>query len=350
MRLISLGPLILLLVALAAVSPVAAQAPLVGVIDFYGLRKVTEAQIRAVLALKEGDPLPKSKGDVEESLEQVRNVVRARLEAVCCQDGKAILYVGVEERGAPHFDYNPAPTGDVRIPDDIHVVYAQFLAAVNRAARQADTTENLSAGHSLLSDPASREQQLRFVPLAEKHFSVLKDVLKNSSDEEHRAMAAYVLGYSKNKRAVVADLQTALRDPDDTVRNNAMRALGAIAVLAARQPADTEPERRIIVQPTWFVEMLDSLIWTDRETALNVLVTLTEGRDARVIDHLRERALPSLVEMAHWKHLAHALPAFILVGRIGGISENEIETAWSGNGREALIKQVLQPGRKKSGK
>ncbi len=327
-----------------------AQSPSVGVIDFYGLRKVTVPQIRAVLSVKEGDPLPKSKGDVEESLESVRNVVRARLEAVCCQDGQAILYVGVEERGAPHFDYNPAPAGDARVPAEVHAVYALFLAAVNRAARQSDTTENLAEGHSLLSDPAAREQQLRFVPLAEKHFSILKDVLKNSSDEEHRAMAAYVLGYTRNKRAVVSDLQVALRDPDDTVRNNAMRALGAIAVVAARQPADTEPEQRIVVQPTWFVEMLDSLIWTDRETALNVLVTLTERRDPYVIDHLRERALPSLAEMARWKHLAHALPAFILVGRVGGLSENEIETAWSGNGREDLIKQVLQPGRKKSGR
>jgi hypothetical protein len=331
-----------LCILLAAALAARAQTPSVGVIDFYGLRKATEAQVRSALQLREGDPLPKSKGDVEESLESVRNVVRARLEAVCCQEGKAILYVGVEERGAPHFDYNPAPSGDVRVPEEVHLVYAQFLGAVNRAARSSETTESLSEGHSLLSDPVSREYQLRFVPLADKHFAMLKDALRNSSEAEHRAMAAYVLGYTRNKRAVVADLQAALRDPDDTVRNNAMRALGAIAVLAALQRPGIDPEDRITVQPTWFVEMLDSLIWTDRQTALNVLVTLTERRDASVVSHLRERSLPSLVEMARWKHLAHALPAFILVGRIGGLPENAIETAWSGGRREEVIKQVLQ--------
>src|SRR5260370_19063264 len=46
----------------------------------------------------EGDPLPPSKGDVEDRLEKIPNVVRAQLEAVCCEEGKAILFVGVEEK------------------------------------------------------------------------------------------------------------------------------------------------------------------------------------------------------------------------------------------------------------
>jgi hypothetical protein len=324
-----------------------AQTPAIGVLDFYGLRKVSEVEIRRVLGFKEGDPLPKSKADIEEALENVKNVVRARLEAVCCDDGKAILYVGIEERAAAHFDYNPAPAGDARLPEEIHSAYAQFLSAVNRAARRGDTTESLAEGHSLLSDAAAREQQLRFVPLAEKHFDVIRDVLSSSADEEHRAMAAYVLGYTRNKRAVIGDLQAALKDPDDTVRNNAMRSLAAIAVLGSLQPPNTSQDEKIAVPATWFIEMLDSLVWSDRATALNVLVTLTEQRDRKVLDHLREQAMRALAEMARWKHLEHALPAFILLGRVSGTPETAIQAEWAKGERARLIERATAPQKKK---
>ena len=40
-----------------------AQAPRIGIIEFYGLHKVPEAKIRQALQAREGDPLPPSKGD-----------------------------------------------------------------------------------------------------------------------------------------------------------------------------------------------------------------------------------------------------------------------------------------------
>src|SRR5262249_25270988 len=134
------------------------------------------------------------------------------------------------------------------------------------------------------------------------------------------------------------DLQVALRDPDDTVRNNAMRALGAIAVLAAK-----DPSQGIQVSPTWFIEALDSLVWQDKTTAAITLVTLTEGRPERVLDHLRERAVRTLTVMARWKHLPHALPAFILIGRIYGVPEEEIQKAWSDGQRDAFLTKLLKP-------
>ena len=44
---------------------------------------------------------------------------------------------------------------------------------------------------------------------------------------------------------------------------------------------------------------------------------------------LKDRALDSMVDMARWKHLPHALPAFILIGRIHGVPEDEIQKAWA---------------------
>ena len=218
--------------------------PRVGVVDYYGLRKVTPARIQRVLATKEGDPFPTSKGDVEERLEQIPGVVRSHLEAVCCDAGKAVLFVGIEERGAAHFEFRPAPAGQVRLPGDIVSSYREFLTAVEAAARNGNVAEDLRSGHSLMADPAARLLQLRFAVIAEQQLPVLQDVLRNSSDDEHRAIAAYVIGYAPKKGVVVDDLQQAVQDPDSAVRNNAIRALNAIEVLAAQDTGLASRSRR----------------------------------------------------------------------------------------------------------
>ena len=268
----------------------------------------------------------------------MKDVVSARLEAACCEDGKAILYVGIEEKGAPHFDYNTPPVGEARLSEEIHAQYGAFLAAVQKAIRNGPVNEHLAEGHSLMENPEAYAIQKKFIDLARDNLQLLRDVLRESANEEHRAMAAYVIGYAPKKKDVVNDLQAALRDPDDTVRNNAMRALGAIAVLAAK-----DPSQGIQVSPTWFIEALDSLVWQDKTTAAITLVTLTEGRPERVLEHLKERAVPTLAVMARWKHLPHALPAFILIGRIHGVPEEEIQKAWSDGQRDEFLNRLLKP-------
>jgi hypothetical protein len=335
---------ILLAAAAAAQTPIG--PPKVGIIDFYGLRKTAAADIRTAIGIREGDPLPRAKGDIEEALEQLPNVVRARLEAACCEDGKAVLYVGIEERGAPHFDYKPAPEGLVLLPNEIHDEYSAFLGAVSAAVRNGETSEDLRRGHSLMSNAGARKHQERFILLADRHLDELRRVLAESADEEHRAIAAYVIGYATRKVDVIRDLQAALRDPDDTVRNNAARGLAAIAVLASISPEAEHPLDRLRVSPTWFVEMLDSLVWQDRITGAAALLTLTEKRDPKVIELLRERSMPALGEMARWQHLPHALPAFILLGRAAGVPEEEIEKAWPGDDRASFIDRALASGEK----
>jgi hypothetical protein len=310
----------------------AAQAPKVGSIDYYGFRKVPRAKVDQVLGIKPGGRLPPSKADAEERIEEIPGVLRAHIAAVCCDNGAAIVYVGIEEKGAPAFDFHDPPRGEVRVPEEIHEAYYAFLGALDKAVRAGEAAEDLSRGHSLMKNTAAREAQERFVELADKHLDVLRQVLRESANEEHRAIAAYVIGYASKKTAIINDLQYGMRDPDETVRNNAMRALGAIAVLAARQPDEYK------FSTTWFVEMLNSVIWSDRNKASIALVNFTENRPASTLQHLRERALDSLIEMANWSHLPHALPAFILLGRVAGLEEKTIQEAWKRGDRDSLIR------------
>jgi hypothetical protein len=306
--------------------------PVVDVLDFFGLGKIPEARIRKVLGFKEGDPFPPSKGDIEERLDAQPDVVESHLEAVCCDGGKTILYVGIEEKGAIHFDPREAPEGDVDLPKEVLSGYRDFLEAYALAARRDDLAEDLTHGHSLMADPLAREIQIKFFDLAKADQSVLRNVLRNSSDDEQRAAAAYVLTYAPDKRSIIDDLQFALRDVDPDVRANGVRGLMAIAVYAR-----LNPDMGIRIEPTWFIEMLNSVSWSDRHHALEALQILTDKRDPTTMSLLRERALPALVEMSRWKTLAHALPAFMLTGRLTDLTDAQIQDAWSKGDRESVI-------------
>jgi hypothetical protein len=314
-----------------------AQAPRIGVIDFYGLRHVTEKQLRNALRVREGDPIPPSKGAVEERLERVSGVFRARLEAVCCQGEGAILYVGIEERGAPHFEFHPAPTGDASLPEPILDSYRGFLAAVERAVRAGPVSDNIAQGYALSSDPIARAYQEGFRMQAAAHLDVLRQVLQDSADASQRACAAYIIGYAPAKPALVNDLQYAMQDPNESVRANAAGSLTALAALAAR-----ESKYGIRVEPTWFIEMLNSLVRSDRTRAANALVALTEDRNPYALDQIRDRALDSLAEMARWKTLDQALPAFIVLGRVADIPEKQIQADWRKGNRDAVIEKALK--------
>jgi hypothetical protein len=172
--------------------------------------------------------------------------------------------------------------------------------------------------------------------LAELHTPVLREVLARSGDDDHRAIAAYVLGYAPDKASIVEDLQQALRDPDQAVRTNAARSLKALAVLAA------QPESELTIRTTWFVEMLNAPALTDRLEGARALLLLFPRLSDQTLAHLRDRALPALFEMARFRHLPHALPAYLLLGKAAGLPDGEVETAWLAGDREKFLASALK--------
>ncbi len=316
----------------------AAQTPVVGDIEVFGTRKISHEKVLKTLGVQPGQPLPPSKSKLEESLLGIEGVARASVEAVCCDAGKAILYVGIEERGANTFSMRDQPQGDLQLPDEIVKAYHDFTIALAQAAREGDTREDTKQGHSMMDNIACNVLQKRFLGFAELHQEVLKAVLREAEDEEQRAVAAYVLGYAPKKALVVNDLQQALRDPDPDVRANALRALSPIALMAQK-----DPELGIRVETTWFVEMLNSTVLKDRLEGVRILLTLTElGMPAPTFKHLVERGVQPLEEMAHWRNLEYVLPAYLLLGRMAGVGDPELEQTWAGGDREKKLREIEQ--------
>jgi len=327
--------LILLFVLLSG--SINGQNPPIGIIDFYGLRTVSEQQVRQALQIKEGDSLPASWEEAARRLEALPSVGQARLGATCCEAGKLILYVGIREKGVPSLQFRAAPKGAIRLPEIIVQLGDSLVDAVTKAVQKGDNGEDDSQGHALFNNPEARAIQERFITFAAQDLKLLRAVLRESAEAHHRALAAEIIAYAANKRDVVKDLVYGMRDRDGDVRNNSMRALAIIARFA-----QSSPKKGIRVSARRFAEMLNSIVWTDRNKSSLALLQLTERRDPAVLSRLRERALPSLVEMARWKSPGHAIAPFFILGRVGNLSEGEIQKAWERGNRETLIKTVLQ--------
>jgi HEAT repeat protein len=333
----------LLLLLLLAFPAAGAQMPPVGIIDVYGLRTVSGQQVRAALGFAEGDTFPGGKEQLEQRLAKIPGVVRARISGVCCDQGRSIIYIGIEEAGSAAPRFRTAPTGPVRLPAEIVRAGAALDVATRAAVLRGEAGEDRTRGYSLMKDSTARAIQERFVSFANGNAALLSQVLRNSSDADHRALAAQVIGYGSDRAAVIRELVEAMRDPSSNVRNNAMRALGIIALYAREHP-----DLKLSVPSAPFIDMLNSPVWTDRNKSSIAVMELSESRDPVLLAELRERALPALVEMARWKSEGHASASIMILGRMVGMTDGAIIATATRGDREAIIDAATKAGDRKA--
>jgi tetratricopeptide (TPR) repeat protein len=315
----------------------------IGIIDFYGLNRVSAAQVRQALTFRKGDTIslvdderPAFLVESENRLSMLSGVTRARANIVCCDQGRAIVYIGIEERGAAVMRFRAVPRGTARLAADIVQAGDEFSKALMLAAQSGDTAEDDSQGHAFAHDPEMRAIQARFVIYSDRDLPELRRVLRDSSDPEHRALAAQILGYAAEKQTVVKDLVHGMSDPSENVRNNAMRAL---LVFAKAAPTAARPVPRVPYQP--FIALLNSPVWSDRNKASGALAALSKDRDPQLLARLRNDAIAPLVEMSRWTSDGHALFPFMILGRIAGYSDKAALSAWNRGEREIVISAAL---------
>ena len=322
---------------LAAVLALQDAPPPIGLVELYGLRRVAEAPIRQAVGLQAGDAFPESNKEIVARLERVPGVAEARLEGVCCNDGRMVLFVGIRETGIPGMTFRPAPHGTARLPEDIVKAGADFQQSFMAAVMRGEAGEDRSLGYSLMKDPGTRAIQERFPAFAARDLPLLKTVIRESSDDSERALAAQVIAYAPDKASVVLDLVGAMHDTSANVRNNSMRALALFA-----QYAQENASSRLSVPAAPFVDLLNSIDWPDRNKSSAALLQLTESRDPTLLTELRDRALDSLIEMTRWKSPGHAYMPFFILGRVAGMSEDAISAAWERKDPEAVVSAARQ--------
>lgn len=330
---------ILLVLGMFSAAAVQSQQPpsnlTIGIIDFYGMNKIPVESLRKALPFKEGDRMhPPSESQAAEWQRQSKalGAIHSSFNFTCCDSGRVILYVGVQEAGAPTLKLHEEPHGTLRLDEEIVNASSDFDKALGLAVRAGRADEDDTQGHALTRDPVMRAVQDRFIELAQRREKQLRLVLRESADAQQRAIAAQILGYVDDKQSVVNDLVYAVSDTSELVRNNAMRSLWVFTKMV---PDRKHAAIRVPYEP--FVSMLNSSEWSDRNKSSLALMELTQNRDPRLLAMLRRDAVGSLIQMARWKSEGHAMPARVILARIAGYSEDSMRDVFSHHEPEAII-------------
>jgi len=285
----------------------------IGSIDFFGLRNISEAAIRKHLPFTEGDSLlEKQQRPDSAAIAKAVGVAQITLAFICCTpDQKVMVYVGVAEKPARQAETPPLFTGAARLPELMVQADEEFGTEILEAISRGQAREDHSEGHALGEYPPLRAVQQKFLDYARDHASLVSEVLATSSDTRHREVAAVIMGYAPDKRAAAAALARGVYDSSDGVRNNSTRALGVIA-----EYSTAHPELRIHIDPEPFVEMLNSVVWTDLNKGLMVLTQLTTGREPNLMKFIGEHARLALIDMCRWKNQGHSFQACLVLRRL----------------------------------
>jgi len=309
----------------------------VGEIEFYGYSNLHLDRIKAALPLNEGDVIairdfPATKEKIMQSVKREVDREATDVSFTCCDHRtNLMIYIGLPGDSSRTFPYNPSPKGSARLPQPILDLYDRAMELTMEAV-QKQPDEDRSKGYGLSAYRPLRETELAIREFAIHNELLIRRVLRSSAEPKERQVAAHALGYARQSRGQISALVRASRDEDNTVRNNAVRALGVLALssekLAAWIPAET------------FVRMLNSGVWEDRNKAGGLLAVLSRGRDPRLLRLLRSEALDSLIEMARWRDPNHASDARMILGRIAGIEEGRLQELVASGSVDEIINVV----------
>jgi len=308
----------------------------IGAIEFFGVNGYDVKRIRAALPVAEGREIsqadsPMVRDGIAEAVKRTTGHAPTDVAFVCCDNrGGALIYIGLPQPGGETFRYKPRPNGNVRLPDQAARLYDETMD-LNSTGVRIQPGEDDSKGYALSLYPPLRAKELAMREFAVDRGVMLRRVVLQAADDRQRAIAAHLLGYARQSSAQIQTLVSASSDPDESVRNNATRALGVLAsssaAIARSIPADP------------FITMLNSGTWTDRNKGGWVMSQLSATRDPRLLRKIRGQALSSLIEMAQWRD-SHAQSARWILGRIAGIPEAELAKLVAAPDAEQIITAV----------
>ncbi|HEX8890203.1 MAG TPA: HEAT repeat domain-containing protein [Pyrinomonadaceae bacterium] len=308
---------------------------LIGEIEFFGYAGIDPDKVRAVLPFHEQENFVGE--EYAGKLEQAYNAIKSLtgryptgINNVCCDKrGNEIIFIGLSGKTIPH---RPKPNGTARLPEKILEMYERFMKALFEGVQKGNFPEDRSKGYALAEYPPQRAVQLEMRAYAVNHGALLRSVLETSSEDQQRIVAAMLLGYARQSDAQLASLIKATEDSNDTVRNNATRALLVLAASSAKIAG------RIPVKH--FIELLLSGTWSDLNKSSGLLDFITaKSRDAKTLAQLsRKDILERLIEMARWR--SHWESAAKLLGRVAGINEQQLMQLVADGKAEVIIKEV----------
>jgi HEAT repeats len=307
----------------------------IGSINFFGTSGVDLQKVSSVLPIRSGGSISEDQGssvrnEVDLAITGAIGHATTDIAFVCCEDrGRLSIFIGLGGKNTKAIPLGPMPEGSTCLAANVIDLYKAMLNALTEAIQSGRSGEDDSRGYSLSADPNLHAKQIAMRQYAVDHQQTLINTLQGCGSQEARQAAAEILGYGKQTTAQIDALVRVTRDPDDGVRNNAVRALWVLATASPKTASE--------IPAASFIEMLNSGLWTDRNKAGQLLLAVTTHRNAKLLERLATSALPSLIEMAKWHDSEHAYAYRLLLGRIAGLEETRIrELIRSGNVDEII--------------
>jgi hypothetical protein len=306
----------------------------VGPINYFGYGGLAVDKLRTVLPLHTGESVSFASFPMDALRQAVQETIGSPptdVAIVCCDaEQRLLIYVGLSGTTSRALATHPAPTGQAHLDPEGLKLYDEDMAALQQAITHGKTEEDDSQGYAVSADP-----ELKAVNLAMRSYALdrgpeLIDVLRQSNDPKQRIAAAQLLGYSRSSSAQVEAPSQAVADPDETVRNNATRALEVLASSSHSEPLTMN------AQPA--IQMLFSGKWSDRNKAGLLLMRLTDTASPALLQTLRAQALEPLIEGASWTgDPGHSDLFLILLGRIAGLSKTALDDMVERNDVQAAV-------------
>lgn len=303
-------------------------------IDLFGTSQITAEQVRA----RFGDSIRtmvrvRMTGDRERA-RSIYDQVKAGIHAMGDFAYVELALVSYPEREATYLtvdvvdeadraermSFSSAPSGDVPDPGGLLAAWKEYEDVGLRLLMNGEISSSPTcrAHHCLwgFDHPELAPYRDRFATVPE-HKDELIRVLENDRDPEDRGAAAYLLAHLEGVQEVVDALLPAVTDPDETVRNNAMRVLGIVVNEHPGVDLDLDPVLRAVRFPAT----------TDRNKAMLILFGVAGRPELR--DRIARQAGPVLLEALRLQQPNNHDTAYLILKRLSGESLGERDyQAW----------------------
>ncbi|WP_035356343.1 HEAT repeat domain-containing protein [Edaphobacter aggregans] len=256
----------------------------VGPINYFGYGGLPLEKVRYVLPLHTGDTLTYatfSKKPINDAVLGVIGKAPTDINVVCCDDSQRLLiFVGLAGSTSRPVPTSTVPLSKTHLDDKGLQLYEQEMGVLGQAVARGSAEEDDSQGYMISKDPSLKAVNLAMRAYALEREPEIRNVLQTAGDPKQRRAAAALLGYVHRSQTQAEALSKAINDPDEEVRNNAVRALAVLSAVPGSE------DLHISVQP--LINLLYSGVWTDRNKAGFLLLRMTASRNPQILHSLRK--------------------------------------------------------------
>ena len=299
-------------------------------IYFFGYDGLDLKKIKKSIKLKVGDEVDSMKfyrgGDIY--FPDVKKITGKPVTDTCLVNighGKHIVFVGLPGKSNTDVDsYVQVGETRVQVPEEIEKTYNELMEELPQYLK---TREESRKKHM-------RDLEVQLKEQARPKRAELRKSLLESKNTLDRGVAAFSLGLVAEDYADFDAVTRAAKDPSSLVRNNSTRELGVLL--------EEKPELVSMIREdslAVYANMINSRTWTDRNKSVFMMLCLSKNRDPRVLSLLKKNSLASLKEMVLWPE-GYAGPALTLLGRVGGLPDEQIEKLIAEKNSAAILDSI----------